>query len=258
MSENNSNGKGINNLRDIGGKKTSENKTIKKNLFLRCAAPTEWNDSVKNQILGLKKPLIIDFRGVQEEKNNPSRIPKEFLSKRVHLPIEPKVTDLLRRLNKIEKSKTTEINKIFQNAYRKYTIDNIQTFEEFFKILFDNPGSTIMFHCTAGKDRTGFASALILSLFGVKNKIIIDDYLLSNKTYEPTQKVRGEVKKIGVKQLLRVDESWLNAGLEEFSERVGNIRDFCTKIINGENRLKEYLDYCQNLGEQTYVDNGKI
>ena len=258
MSENNSNGIGINNLRDIGGKKTSENKTLKKNLFLRCAAPTEWNDSVKNQILGLKKPLIIDFRGVEEEKNNPTRIPKEFLSKRVHLPIEPKVTDLLRRLNKIEKSKTTEINKIFQTAYRKYTIDNIQTFEEFFKILFDNPGSTIMFHCTAGKDRTGFASALILSLFGVKNKIIIDDYLLSNKTYEPTQKVKDEIKKIGVKQLLRVDESWLNAGLEEFSERVGSVRDFCTKIINGENRLKEYLDYCQNLGEQTYVDNGKI
>ena len=69
---------------------------------------------------------------------------------------------------------------------------------------------------------------------------------------------RNLVKKIGVKQLLRVDESWLNAGLDEFSERVGNIRDFCTKIINGENRLKEYLDYCQNLGEQTYVDNGKI
>ena len=92
---------------------------LKKSLFLRCAAPTEWNDSVKNKILGLKKPLIIDFRGVQEEKNNPSRIPKEFLSKEVHLPIEPKVTDLLRGLNEINKSKTTEIDKIFQNAYRK-------------------------------------------------------------------------------------------------------------------------------------------
>ena len=109
MSENNSNEIGINNLRDLGGKKTSENKTLRKGLFLRCAAPTEWNDSVKNQILGLKKPLIIDFRGVQEEKNNPSRIPKEFLSRRVHLPIEPKVTDLLRGLNEINKSKTTPL-----------------------------------------------------------------------------------------------------------------------------------------------------
>ena len=249
MYENNANEIGINNLRDLGGKKTSGNKTLKKGLFLRCAAPTDWNDSVKKQVLALKKPLIIDFRGVQEEKNNPSMIPKEFLSKKIHLPIEPKVSELLRGLNEIDKSKTTKIDKIFQQAYRNYTIENIQTFEEFFKILFNNAGSTIMFHCTAGKDRTGFASALILSLFRVEKEKIIDDYLLSNKTYKPTQKVKGEVQKIGIKQLLKVDKSWLNAGLDEFSERVGNIKDFCTKIINGENRLKEYLDYCQNSGE---------
>jgi protein-tyrosine phosphatase len=106
-----------------------------------------------------------------------------------------------------------------------------------------------MFHCTAGKDRTGFASALILSLFGVKKETLINDYLLSNKTYKPTQKIESEVQKIGIKQLLKVDESWLDAGLEEFSKRVGNIRDFCTKIINGEGRLKKYLDYCQDSGE---------
>ena len=213
---------------------------------MRCAAPTEWNDNIRNQILALKKPLIIDFRGVQEEKNNPSRIPKEYLKRRVHLPIEPKVTELLKGLNEADKKETTKIDKIFQNAYRKYTSENIETFEEFFKILFDNPESTIMFHCTAGKDRTGFASALILSLFGVEKETIIDDYLLSNKTYTPTQKVKGEVQKIGIKQLLRVDESWLNAGMEEFSERVGNVRDFCIKIIDSKNRLREYLDYCQN------------
>ena len=249
MSENDLNEIGINNLRDLGGKKTSGNKILKKGLFLRCAAPTEWNDSVEKQIAALKKPVIIDFRGIQEEKNNPSKIPKEYLSKIVHLPIEPKVTELLRGLNKVDRSQKTEIDKIFQQAYRKYTIENISTFEEFFKILFDNPDSTIMFHCTAGKDRTGFASALILSLFGVANATIIDDYLLSNTTYKPTQKVKGEVQKIGIKQLLKVDESWLNAGLEEFSERVGNIRDFCTKIIDGERRLKEYLDHCQDSGE---------
>ncbi len=115
-----SNEMGINNLRDLGDKKISENKTLKKGLFLRCAAPTEWNEQVKTQMVALKKPIIIDFRGVQEEKNNPSQIPKGFLSKRVHLPIEPKVTDLLRDLNEVDRSKKTEIEKIFQQAYRKY------------------------------------------------------------------------------------------------------------------------------------------
>ena len=78
MSENNSSGIGINNLRDIGGKKTSENKTIKKNLFLRCAAPTEWNESVKNQILGLKKPLIIVSEAFRKKKITPLGFQKNF------------------------------------------------------------------------------------------------------------------------------------------------------------------------------------
>ena len=125
----------------------------------------------------LNKPLVIDFRGVQEEKNNPSELNFEQKSAPT---IEPKVTDLLRKLNEVDRSKKIEIDKIFQQAYRKYTIENIGTFEEFSK-LFDNPDSTIMFHCTAGKDRTGFASALILSLFGVANKTIIDDYFSQTK-----------------------------------------------------------------------------
>ena len=85
-----SNDTGINNLRDLGGKKTSEKRTLKKGLFLRCAAPTEWNEQVKNQMAALNKPIIIDFRGVQEEKNNPSRIPKGFSAKEYTYRLNPK------------------------------------------------------------------------------------------------------------------------------------------------------------------------
>ena len=79
-----------------------------------------------------------------------------------------------------------------------------------------NSGSKIIFHCTAGNDRTGFAAALILSLFGVNRRYIFEDYMLSNEQYKPTEKVTREVNKIGVKELLKVDETWLDAGLQEF------------------------------------------
>ena len=80
----------------------------------------------------------------------------------------------------------------------------------------------------------------------VASNCLIESLIINSFSHEPD--VLKSIK-IGIKKLLKVEESWLNAGLEEFSERAGNIRDFCTKIINGENRLKEYLDYCQDSGE---------
>ena len=111
--------------------------------------------------------------------------------------------------------------------------------------MFKNSGSKIIFHCTAGKDRTGFAAALILLLFGVSRRCIFDDYMLSNKNYKPTEKVTKEVNQIGVKELLKVDESWLEAGLKEFEKNAGDIIEFATVLIGEKTKLIRYLEYCQ-------------
>ena len=103
----------------------------------------------------------------------------------------------------------------------------------------------IIFHCTAGKDRTGFAAALILSLFGVSRCSIFDDYMQSNEQYKPTEKVTREIKLIGVKELLSVDESWLDAGLKEFHKQAGDIRDFAAEVIGEKTKLIKYLEYCE-------------
>ena len=215
----------VNNLRDLGNKKTQTNNTIRDNLFIRCAAPINLSTEAQKQLISNKDSLIIDFRGVNEAKKNPTILPKELLKNRVHLPVEPKVTELLKELNKGTAQKT-DLNEIFKEAYRKYTIENLDTFKEFFKILFKNSGSRIIFHCTAGKDRTGFAAALILSLFGVSQRYIFEDYMLSNEQYKPTEKVTREVNQIGVKELLKVDETWLDAGLQEFQRQAGDVIDF--------------------------------
>ena len=137
------------------------------------------------------------------------------------------------------------MNEIFKQAYRKYTIENLDTFKEFFKILFKNSGARIIFHCTAGKDRTGFAAALILSLFGVSQRHIFEDYMLSNKQYKPTKKVTEEINKIGVKELLKVDGRWLEAGLQEFQKQTGSITEFATELMGEKNKLVKYLEYCE-------------
>ena len=234
----------INNLRDLGNKKTKANNVIKNNLFIRCAAPINLSTAAQKKLISNGQTLIIDFRGVNEAEKNPTSLPGELLKNRVHLPVEPKVTELLKELDK-KNTQKTDLNEIFQQAYRKYTVENLDTFKEFFKILFKNPGSKIIFHCTAGKDRTGFAAALILLLFGVSRHSIFEDYMLSNEHYKPTANVTKEVNQIGVKELLKVDESWLDAGLKEFETNAGNITEFATELIGGKKKLIRYLEYCE-------------
>ena len=234
----------INNLRDLGNKKTQTKKVIRDNLFIRCAAPINLSRDAQKQLISCKDTLIIDFRGVNEAKKNPTNLPKELLKNRVHLPIEPKVTELLKELDK-GNTKRVDLNEIFKQAYRKYTVENLDTFKEFFKILFKNSGSKIIFHCTAGKDRTGFAAALILSLFGVSERCIFEDYMLSNEQYKPTEKVTREVNQIGVKELLKVDETWLDAGLQEFQRQTGDIIDFVSELIGEKTKIIKYIENCQ-------------
>ena len=234
----------INNLRDLGNKKTKANNLIKNNLFIRCAAPINLSTEAQKKLISNGQALIIDFRGVDEAEKNPTSLPRELLKNRVHLPVEPKVTELLKELDK-KNTQKTDLNEVFQQAYRKYTVENLDTFKEFFKILFKNSGSKIIFHCTAGKDRTGFAAALILLLFGVSRRSIFEDYMLSNEHYKPTANVTKEVNQIGVKELLKVDESWLDAGLKEFETNAGNITEFATELIGGKTALIRYLEYCE-------------
>ena len=82
-------------------------------------------------------------------------------------------------------------------------------------------------------------------MFGASRRCIFDDYMLSNEYYKPNEKVTKEVNQIGVKELLKVDESWLEAGLEEFEKNAGDIIEFATELIGEKTKLIRYLEYCQ-------------
>ncbi|MBC8931267.1 tyrosine/lipid phosphatase LipA, partial [Escherichia coli] len=69
------------------------------------------------------------------------------------------------------------------NANKSFITDetSIQAYKDFFDILLANQDGSVLWHCTAGKDRAGFGTALVLSALGVDKNTVIDDYMLSNK-----------------------------------------------------------------------------
>jgi protein-tyrosine phosphatase len=95
----------------------------------------------------------------------------------------------------------------------------------------------ILFHCTAGKDRTGWASALLLHLADVDDATVLEDYLLTNTFSTATREkylgmVRehlGEDKVEVYERVMVADEAYLQAGYDAaeaaYDSRLGYLRD---------------------------------
>ena len=236
----------INNIRDLGGTETKSGYVLKNNLFIRCAVPMNIRKLDHDNLMELDPAAIIDFRGVEEAKKNPPDLTKELEKKRVHLPIEPKVWATLNDLNSKKKLNDQTFQQTLKEAYEKYTTENLEVYKEFLRIIFKNVGKPIMFHCTAGKDRTGFAAALIFLILNVDRETIFKDYLLSNINFKPPANITREVSLIGAERLVKVDREWLESGLKKLFMVVEDIDDFAKSLIGNSDKLKDYVSQCLN------------
>ena len=66
-------------------------------------------------------------------------------------------------------------------TYRNFLRDNLNVFREVFLLLAETGTLPLLFHCAAGKDRTGILAAVILKSLGVGEEIICADYVLTER-----------------------------------------------------------------------------
>jgi protein-tyrosine phosphatase len=118
----------------------------------------------------------------------------------------------------------------------------VKQYREFFKVLQEESNIPLLYHCSAGKDRTGMASVLILYALGVDDATILDDYLASN-TYLSGKYEALMAKNPVYKDLFSVKKEYLEAGLNSIKKEYGSIDAFLTEIlgVNIENFRKRYL-----------------
>jgi protein-tyrosine phosphatase len=84
----------------------------------------------------------------------------------------------------------------------------------------------LVIHCTAGKDRTGFACALILHTLGVADDVIAEDYLLTNRFYRRDPSVSSDLSD-EVRQVLgTVQTSFLAAAFETINGGYGSLDNY--------------------------------
>jgi protein-tyrosine phosphatase len=97
----------------------------------------------------------------------------------------------------------------------------------------------ILFHCNAGKDRTGMAAALVLSLLGVSREIILQDYSLTNASAERLTSFaefapdfpNKEFVATDLRTFLGVNVRGLKATMEQMDEKYGSVEAYCIKEL---------------------------
>ena len=214
---------GASNFRDLGGYRNTEGRRVRRGQVFRSdhLAGLTPEDHRQLQALGVRHSL--DFRGMAEFTLTPYAIPGV---QRLALPIEPTVIARMQALVAQGVVPTTEETvDLMRETYRDFVNRNADTFGRFLKHLLEQPNPQV-FHCTAGKDRTGFAAALLLSALGVDRATIEHDYLLTNQLYKRDARLEGQGHPHVMKVLWQVQPEFLQAAFDAVDAQHGGMRNY--------------------------------
>ena len=157
--------------------------SMKKNKLFRSAKLSNLEDEDLDILEQNKIFKIIDLRDPVEIEKAPDNLSSNLLKKYINLPIS--ANTLSRMADAYHNCNFQENETIYENVMKKsyefYLKNHSEVWKKFFTILLESNGKPVIYHCSAGKDRTGIASYLIQSLCSQKEELIFDNYLLSNQ-----------------------------------------------------------------------------
>jgi len=170
------------NTRDLGGYYNKDNLIIKRGLLYRSDKLTNLTDNDINKLKNLGIKRIIDFRTKKEKSKHPNTKILENLDYFEYIEEEiDTTTNLEDRIYQIVEHKLHhEVKSYLVNVNKDFILKHNNHFEKILKLIINDKKPTL-FHCSAGKDRTGYLAYLIYTLLDLKEDTIIQDYLDSNK-----------------------------------------------------------------------------
>jgi len=229
---------GAHNTRELGGYETTDGKSVKWGMLFRSDKLSDISktDQVYLQNLGIKK--IIDFRSKEEKKEDPDIIPKGINYIEMPISVDGAMRSKIEAVLKGETDK--EVKSFLIDANKEFVSNYTGVYEEFLRNLIDDEGPAL-FHCTAGKDRAGFAAAITLIALGVSKEDVIQDYMKTNQfTQERIEEIIGQIELMTLYQtdaeilrpLLGVEREYIETAFQTAEKKYGSLEDFIRDGLN--------------------------
>jgi protein-tyrosine phosphatase len=217
---------GVANFRDLGGYKTVASLSVRWGRVYRSSALDKMTEDDISLFLSLGIRTICDLRTAHERELAPTILPPASTAD-IH-PIEI-VSSAGRRLKDLvasENPTTPAYRAIMADGYRSYIREHAEQFRRLFELLSDEDSYPLLFHCAAGKDRTGVAAALLLAILGVGKDEIFDDYLLTNSHWHGSSPFALSAPPALLPTIVSADRSYLSAALDAIAEDHGSVEQF--------------------------------
>ena len=163
------------NMRDIGGYETNSGAVTKYKRFLRSDDIARCTENEIQQIKDFGINTVIDLRSSYEVE----RIPNVFSTIEGVAYHHISIMEGIIKIDDITKPNAQAMNKFGLKKLYKGLLENVEIMKQLFMVIAQNTDGTILFHCTAGKDRTGITAAILLMLVGVDKHDIMADYQVS-------------------------------------------------------------------------------
>jgi protein-tyrosine phosphatase len=225
---------GASNIRDLGGIRTRDGYAVRRGRLYRSARLSHLTDAGRDQLRELGIRVVCDLRGDRERERDPGRV--DGVVGRLHpLPIEPTLKLERNALAGTGFSGDIAPHDLMVGIYRHFAVTQTAVFSELLGLLVENH-TPLLFHCTAGKDRTGFGAAIILRLLGADMDAVLEDYLLTNEHWQGTGHLSHLPDHVRL-VIERVDVAFLLAAFESIDEAYGSF-DRYAEVALGFDRIR--------------------
>lgn len=219
---------------------------VRTGLVFRAPALSRLSAQDEATIAALGLRTVCDLRGEREAAANPVHLAG---ATRMALPIEPSVgaglRDILRTGLASGHMGPQDMLELLREAYRAYALLSFDRYRAIFAALLDEEGAPLLLHCSAGKDRTGFGSALILTALGVEWSHVMEDYLATNTLWRREIASNFELPPDVKNVLLSAHETLLESAFEAVRSEYGSVDAYLERAIAlapaDRSRLRERL-----------------
>ena len=169
------------NFRDLGGYETTDGKTVKWGKLYRSGVLTNLTEGDYDYLENRDIATVVDFRSSEERSNEPTDWQAGEID---HLTWDYEMMgDWEAEFGKVMRKPgftKQDLVALMDKGYVGLVQQQTPHYKAMFQKLIDSDDA-LLFHCSAGKDRTGIGAALILTALGVDRETIEQDYLLTNE-----------------------------------------------------------------------------